>query len=238
MYMTYTDYNQLMTFAENLLSSLVYMLYGTHQIECRKFNTGDTLIVDFTAPFKRYDFVKEIENATGYILPKDLSTHEAQKILLEICDLFSVECAHPKTNARLLDKLAGHFIEPKCVNPSFIINHPLVMSPLAKWHRDDKHITERFELFITGYEFMNAYTELNDPFVQRETFEEQMKAKNSGDAEACEIDESFVNALEYGMPATGGLGIGIDRLVMLLTKSTKIQDVILFPMMRPEISDM
>jgi lysyl-tRNA synthetase class 2 len=106
------------------------------------------------------------------------------------------------------------------------------MSPLAKWKRDNPHLTERFELFIMGYEFANAYTELNDPFVQKETFEEQMNAKNSGDDEAHGIDENFISALEYGMPPTGGFGLGIDRLVMLLTGRRKIQDVLLFPAMR------
>lgn len=231
-YMAYTDYNQLMTMAEELFSGIVMSLFGTLKVQCAKFDGTGQIEVDFTTPFKRFDFVEEIENGCGEKLPADLGSEEANVVLSRICDTFGVKCQAPRTNARLLDKLAGHFIEVKCHNPSFIINHPLVMSPLAKWHRSNPFLTERFELFIMGYEFANAYTELNDPFVQRKTFEDQMVAKASGDDEAQQIDETFINALEYGMPPTGGFGVGIDRLVMLLTQSVKIQDVILFPAMR------
>ncbi len=164
---------------------------------CKTFDGDSTIEIDFTPPFARYDFVKEIEDGSGYKLPDDLSSSDALIILEEICTKFDIKCALPRTNARLLDKLAGHFIEPKCINPSFVINHPLVMSPLAKWNRHNVNTTERFELFIMGYEFANAYTELNDPIIQRSTFEDQMKAKASGDEEAQNIDETFIEALEY-----------------------------------------
>lgn len=231
-YMAYADYNYLMTLAEQLYSGLVQSLFGTLKVKCANFNGTGEVEIDFSTPFKRFDFVGEIEAGCGEKLPQDLGSDEANPVLSRICEKFNIECQPPRTNARLLDKMAGFFIESKCQNPSFIINHPLVMSPLAKWHRDNPFLTERFEMFVMGFEFANAYTELNDPFVQRKTFEDQMKAKAGGDEEAQQIDETFINALEYGMPPTGGFGIGIDRLVMLLTKSPKIQDVILFPAMR------
>lgn len=233
-YMAYADYNDLLVMAEEIFSGIAFNIHGSYKIKCKQFDSVDDteIEVDFTPPFARYDFIKEIENGSGIQLPDDLSSNETRLILENICDTFNVHCSDPKTNSRMLDKLAGHFIEPKCKNPSFIINHPLIMSPLAKWHRDDPRITERFELFMLGYEFANAYTELNDPEIQRFTFEAQAKAKANGDDEAQSIDEQFIDALEYGLPPTGGFGIGIDRLVMLMAGVKKIQDVIFFPTMK------
>lgn len=134
----------------------------------------------------------------------------------------------------MLDKLVGEFIENQCINPSFIVGHPQVMSPLAKYHRSRPGLCERFEAFVATKEICNAYTELNDPFDQRERFEEQTKQKNAGDDEAQGVDETFINALEYGLPPTGGWGLGIDRLVMFLTDSANIKEVLLFPAMRPQ----
>jgi lysyl-tRNA synthetase class 2 len=230
--MAYADYNDLMVMAEEIFSQVVFSIHGTYKIMCIPFDSDVPVEIDFTPPFKRYDFIKEIELECGRTLPTDLTTPEANQFLQELCKLFNVECSNPRTTARLLDKLCGRFIESKCKNPTFVINHPLIMSPLAKWHRNNPNITERFELFIMGFEFANAYTELNDPTIQRETFNQQMLAKASGDEEAQSIDETFVSALEYGLPPTGGFGIGIDRLTMALSKSNKIQDVILFPTLR------
>jgi len=134
----------------------------------------------------------------------------------------------------MLDKLVGHFLEEDCINPTFIIDHPQLMSPLAKYHRNQPGLTERFELFVLKREVCNAYTELNDPVVQRSRFEEQAKDKAAGDDEAQMVDENFCTALEYGLPPTSGWGMGIDRLTMLLTDSHNIKEVLLFPAMRPE----
>lgn len=233
-YMAYADYNDLFTMVEEIFSGLAMMIHGSYKIKCKPFDSlDDTEVeVDFTPPFARYDFITEIEKGSGKTLPEDLGSEETRLILEQICMEFHVECSHPRTNSRLLDKLAGHFIEPKCINPSFIVGHPLEMSPLAKPDRNDPRITERFELFMLGYEFSNAYTELNDPEIQRKTFENQALAKSNGDEEAQPVDEIFLDALEYGLPPTGGCGIGIDRLAMLMSGVKKIQDVILFPIMK------
>lgn len=233
-YMEYADYNDLLIMAEEIFSGVAKLIHGSYKIKCKPFDSADDteVEVDFTPPFARYDFIGEIESGSGKKLPSDLSSEETRVLLEEICLEFGIDCSPPRTNSRLLDKLAGHFIEPKCKNPSFIINHPLVMSPLAKWHRDRPNVTERFELFMLGYEFANAYTELNDPEVQRATFAEQAKAKASGDEEAQGIDETFIDALECGLPPTGGFGIGVDRLVMLMAGVKKIQDVVFFPTMK------
>uniref|UniRef100_A0A7S2LF53 Aminoacyl-transfer RNA synthetases class-II family profile domain-containing protein n=1 Tax=Zooxanthella nutricula TaxID=1333877 RepID=A0A7S2LF53_9DINO len=145
-----------------------------------------------------------------------------------------LECPPPRTAARLLDKLCGHFIEDRIVSPAFIVEHPQVMSPLAKWHRSKPGLAERFELFVNGAELCNSYTELNDPERQLECFLAQAKAKSAGDDEAHEVDHGFVAALEHGLPPTGGWGCGIDRLTMLLTDQNNIKEVILFPMMKPQ----
>jgi lysyl-tRNA synthetase class 2 len=134
----------------------------------------------------------------------------------------------------LLDKLVGEFLESKCINPTFITEHPQIMSPLAKWHRSSPGLTERFEAFCCKKEFANAYTELNDPVVQRNTFECQAKSKGAGDAEAMFFDEGYCTALEYGLPPTGGWGMGIDRLAMFFTDSNNIKEVIFFPAMKPD----
>jgi len=139
----------------------------------------------------------------------------------------------PLTTARLLDKLVGTYIEPNLISPSFIIDHPQIMSPLAKYHRTKPGMTERFELFVATKELCNAYTELNDPFVQRELFAAQSQDREAGDDEAQPIDEGFCEAMEFGLPPTGGWGMGIDRLAMFLTDSNNIKEVILFPALRP-----
>jgi lysyl-tRNA synthetase class 2 len=232
LYQTYRDYNNMMDLCEDLLSKLAFHIKGSYKFSYLPLHAEKEIELDFTPPFRRLDLVTEIEKHTDTKLPEDLGTDESRLILLGLCDKFGVECSDPKTNARLLDKLVGHFLEPQCSNPTFIMNHPLMMSPLAKWHRDKPFLTERFELFINCFEIANAYTELNDPFVQRKTFEDQMKAKNAGDEEAQGIDELFIEALEYGLPPCGGLGIGADRVVMLLTNKNKIKDVILFPIVK------
>uniref|UniRef100_A0A452UGK3 Lysine--tRNA ligase n=1 Tax=Ursus maritimus TaxID=29073 RepID=A0A452UGK3_URSMA len=159
---------------------------------------------------------------------------ETRKILDDLCVARAVECPPPRTTARLLDKLVGEFLETTCINPTFICDHPQIMSPLAKWHRSKEGLTERFELFVMKKEICNAYTELNDPVRQRELFEEQAKAKAAGDDEAMFIDENYCTALEYGLPPTAGWGMGIDRVTMFLTDSNNIKEVLLFPAMKPE----
>ena len=146
-----------------------------------------------------------------------------------------MKCALPHTTARLIDKLVAEFIECDCDNPTFIIDHPQIMSPLAKWHRYTRGLTERFELFVNQHEILNAYTELNDPKVQLEAFMDQASQKEMGDVEAQWVDEDFVKALEYGLPPTAGWGMGIDRLTMLLTDTCTIKEVLLFPAMKPDI---
>ncbi|KAK7827018.1 lysine--trna ligase, partial [Quercus suber] len=193
----------------------------------------DPIEIDFTPPFRRIDMIEELEKMANLNIPKDFSSDEANKYLKDACTKYEIKCAPPETTARLLDKLVGHFLEETCTNPAFIINHPKLMSPLAKWHRTKKGLTERFELFINKLELCNAYTELNDPVVQRQRFAEQLKDRQSGDDEAMALDETFCKALEHALPPTGGWGLGIDRLTMLLTDSQNIKEVILFPAMKP-----
>ncbi|WOG87887.1 hypothetical protein DCAR_0207119 [Daucus carota subsp. sativus] len=195
---------------------------------------NEAIEIDFTPPFRRVDMIEDLEKMAGLNIPKDLASDEANKYLAEACAKFDIKCAPPLTTARLLDKLVGHSLEETCVNPAFIIDHPEIMSPLAKSHRSKPGKTERFELFINKRELCNAYTELNDPVAQRRRFADQLKDRQSGDDEAMALDETFCTALEYALPPTAGWGMGIDRLAMLLTDSQNIKDVILFPAMRPQ----
>lgn len=189
--------------------------------------------INFKPPFARIPLIQGIEEALNIKLPSDLESEETRKFLMEVCEKHGIDCPEPKTTARLLDKLCGEFVEPKCVSPTFIIDHPQIMSPLAKYHRHVPGLTERFELFVNCKEVVNAFTELNDPLKQRQLFEDQMKAKAMGDDEAQDIDENFLTALEYGLPPTGGWGMGIDRLTMFLTDNINIKEVLLFPAMKP-----
>ncbi|KAJ4952595.1 hypothetical protein NE237_029427 [Protea cynaroides] len=234
-YMAFADYNDLMELTEKMLSGMVKELTGGYKIQYHANGLdNDPIEIDFTPPFRRIDMIEELEKMANLSIPKDISSEEANKYLLAACTKFDVKCPPPHTTTRLLDKLVGHFLEETCVNPSFIINHPEIMSPLAKWHRSKPGLTERFELFINKHEVCNAYTELNDPVVQRQRFAEQLKDRQSGDDEAMALDETFCTALEYGLPPTGGWGLGIDRLSMLLTDSQNIKEVLLFPAMKPQ----
>ncbi|CAI9102926.1 OLC1v1001320C1 [Oldenlandia corymbosa var. corymbosa] len=234
-YMAYADYNDLMELTEKMLSGMVKELTGGYKILYHANGQGnDPIEIDFTPPFRRIDMISELEKMTNLNIPKDLSSDEANKYLVDACAKFDIKCPPPQTTTRLLDKLVGHFLEETCVNPAFIINHPEIMSPLAKWHRSIPGLTERFELFVNKHELCNAYTELNDPVVQRQRFADQLKDRQSGDDEAMALDETFCTALEYGLPPTGGWGLGIDRLAMLLTDSQNIKEVLLFPAMKPQ----
>eukprot|EP00929_Paragymnodinium_shiwhaense_P102872 TRINITY_DN66101_c0_g1_i1.p1 TRINITY_DN66101_c0_g1~~TRINITY_DN66101_c0_g1_i1.p1 ORF type:complete len:699 (+),score=36.37 TRINITY_DN66101_c0_g1_i1:300-2396(+) len=232
-YMAYADYNDLMNITEDMLSALVLKLTGSYQLQYQLSETSEPVIIDFTPPWPRVSLVREIERRTGVVFAQDLSSPAAFQQLEHLLDTLGLNCAPPKTAARMLDKLCGHLIEDQIVNPTFIIDHPQLMSPLAKWHRNEDGLTERFELFVCGKELCNAYTELNDPARQLECFRDQATMRAAGDDEAQHIDHTFVDALEYGLPPTAGWGCGIDRLTMFLANQSNIKEVICFPAMKP-----
>jgi len=236
-YMAYADYNDLMDITEKMVSGMVKSIFGSYKVTFHPDGPeGEAQEIDFTPPFRRLRMFPDLEAALGEKLPApdQLHTEEARAALDKICVVKGVECSPPRTAARLLDKLVGEYLEEACINPAFITEHPQVMSPLAKWHRSEVGLTERFEMFVMKKEVCNAYTELNDPMVQRSRFEQQSKDKASGDDEAMFMDEGFCTALEYGLPPTGGWGMGIDRLAMFLTDSNNIKEVLFFPAMKPE----
>ncbi|GJN24150.1 hypothetical protein PR202_gb11872 [Eleusine coracana subsp. coracana] len=223
-YMAYADYNDLMELTETMLSGMVKELTGGYKIEYHANGVSSPPIeIDFTPPFRRIDMIQELEAMANLTIPEDLSSDEANKYLIAACAKYDVKCPPPQTTSRLLDKVI--YFDSWCCE---------IMSPLAKWHRSRPKLTERFELFVNKHEVCNAYTELNDPVVQRQRFEEQLKDRQSGDDEAMALDETFCTALEYGLPPTGGWGLGVDRLAMLLTDSQNIKEVLLFPAMKPQ----
>ncbi|VDM97692.1 unnamed protein product [Thelazia callipaeda] len=237
-YMAYADYEDLMKMTEDLLSKLVYFIHGKYKIQYHPNGMGEEPVyeVDFTPPFRKVNIYEGLQEKLGvqFPSPDTLYTDEANKFFDDIAVKNNVECPVPRTTARLLDKLLGEFLETECISPTFLVGHPQIMSPLAKWHRSIPGLTERFELFAVTKEIVNAYTELNDPITQRLRFEEQAKQKQAGDDEAQSIDENFCTALEYGLPPTAGWGMGIDRLTMILTDSNNIKEVLFFPAMRPD----
>ncbi|KAK8745585.1 hypothetical protein OTU49_000274 [Cherax quadricarinatus] len=236
-YMAYADYNDLIELTEKLVSGMVFSIFNSYKV---KFNPhgpdGEEWELDFTPPYRRLQMFPELEKALNTKLPEpdQLNTQAARKILSDLCEKHCVECPAPRTSARLLDKLVGNFLEEQCISPTFIMDHPQVMSPLAKYHRSVKGLTERFELFVAKKEIINAYTELNDPLEQRMRFAQQAQDKAAGDDEAQMVDENFCTALEYGLPPTGGFGMGIDRMAMFLTNSYNIKEVLFFPAMKPD----
>lgn len=198
-YMAYADMYDLMDMTETMISGMVKYLTGGTKLTFHPKGKGEGMPsyeIDFKAPWKRFDMIEELEKQLNVKFPpgETLHTEEANKFLRELAEKHNVDCAEPKTNARLLDKLVGEFIENQCINPSFIVGHPQVMSPLAKYHRSRPGLCERFEAFVATKEICNAYTELNDPFDQRERFEEQTRQKDAGDDEAQGVDETFLNA--------------------------------------------
>ncbi|CCF36509.1 lysyl-tRNA synthetase [Colletotrichum higginsianum] len=234
-YQAFADVYDIMDLTEDLVSGLVKHLTGGYKT---KFHTqhGEVYEVNWEKPWKRFEMIPELEKATGEKFPPadQLHTAETNEFLQKVLKKMKLECSPPLTNARMIDKLVGEYIEEQCVNPSFIFGHPQVMSPLAKYHREIPGLCERFEAFVCKKEIVNAYTELNDPFDQRLRFEEQARQKDQGDDEAQLIDENFCMSLEYGLPPTGGWGMGIDRMVMFLTDNYSIREVLAFPFMKEE----
>lgn len=222
-YTAYKDYFWMMEITEQLMEAIAMALHGTTQVR-----VGDTLI-DFKAPYKRLSICDAIREKTG----KDVENMD-ESALRELCKALGIPTNNSMGRGKLIDELFGEQCEADFIQPTFIIDYPVEMSPLTKKHRTKKGLVERFELMINGKEMANAYSELNDPVDQRERFEEQIKLMERGDDEAMYIDHDFLRALEYGMPPTAGIGIGIDRICMLMTNQPSIQDVLLFPQMRPE----
>ncbi|XP_017465975.1 PREDICTED: lysine--tRNA ligase isoform X1 [Rhagoletis zephyria] len=236
-YMAYADFNDLIEITEKMISGMVKAIHGTYKIKYHPEGPeGPEEEIDFTPPFRRVSMIKRLEDKLSVKFPSatEFSSRNTTDFLSQLCAKHQIECPPPRTTARLLDKLVGEFIEETCINPTFICEHPQIMSPLAKYHRSEPGLTERFELFVMKKEVCNAYTELNDPMVQRERFAQQASDKAAGDDEAQLIDENFCTALEYGLPPTGGWGLGIDRLTMFLTDTNNIKEVLFFPAMKPE----
>ena len=222
-YVAYKDYNWMMTFTENMLERIATTLHGKTSVMI-----GDNEI-DFKPPYRRAPMIELIKEHTGI----DISgMDEAQ--LRETCAKLGVETNETMGKGKLIDAIFGDKCEHQLIQPTFVIDYPIDMSPLCKRHRDNPELTERFELFVNGKELANAYSELNDPIDQLERFQEQLRLSEKGDDEAMFIDMDFVRALEFGMPPTSGMGIGIDRLVMFMTGEQSIQDVLFFPQMKPE----
>lgn len=235
-YQAYADVYDLMETTELLFSEMVKEITGEYKITYHPDGpTGEALTLDFSRPWKRINMIEELEKVYNVKFPPgdQLHTAETGKFLKQILIDNKLDCPPPLTNARMLDKLVGE-LEDACINPTFIFGHPQMMSPLAKADRKIPGLCERFEVFVATKEICNAYTELNDPFDQRQRFEEQARQKAQGDDEAQMVDETFCNALEYGLPPTAGWGCGIDRLAMFLTNSNTIREVLLFPTLKPD----
>ncbi len=222
-YVAYKDYNWMMDFTERMLEKICLDVNGTTEIK-----VGDN-VISFKAPFPRVTMTQAILDHTGIDI-----TGMDEDSLREAARSLGIEVDETMGKGKLIDEIFGETAEGKYIQPTFIIDYPIEMSPLTKRHRDNPELTERFELMVNGKELCNAYSELNDPIDQYERFVEQMKLADKGDDEAMIIDQDFVRALEYGMPPTSGMGMGIDRLVMLMTGQQTIQEVLFFPQMRPE----
>jgi lysyl-tRNA synthetase class 2 len=235
-YQAFADVYDLMDMTELLFSEMVKEITGSYQVTYHPDGPdGKELTLDFARPWKRINMIEELEKVFDIKFPPgdELHTAETGEFLKKILIKHKLDCPPPLTNARMLDKLVGE-LEDVCINPTFIFGHPQMMSPLAKYDREIPGLCERFEVFVATKEICNAYTELNDPFDQRQRFEEQARQKDQGDDEAQMVDEVFCNALEYGLPTTGGWGCGIDRIAMFLTNSNTIREVLLFPTLKPD----
>ena len=223
LYVAYKDYNWMMDLVEEMVEKIALDLHGTTEVQ-----VGENLI-NFQRPWKRYTMYEAIEHFTGI----DISEMDEKTIAKTAKDMgVSVDSSMAK--GKLIDEIFGEKCEGQLIQPTFITDYPIEMSPLAKKHRDKKGLVERFEAICNGKEICNAFSELNDPIEQRERFEDQLKLAKRGDDEAMILDEDFLRSIEYGMPPTAGLGIGIDRLSMIMTNSNSIQDVLFFPQMKPE----
>ena len=222
-YVSYKDYNWMMTFTEKMLEKICLDVNGTTEVK-----VGDN-VISFKAPFPRVTMAQAIKEHTGV----DINGMTEEQLRQTARDL-GIEVDETMGKGKLIDEIFGEKCEGRYIQPTFITDYPIEMSPLTKRHRDNPELTERFELMVNGKELANAYSELNDPIDQYERFVEQMRLGEKGDDEAMIIDADFIRALEYGMPPTSGMGIGMDRLVMLMTGQTAIQEVLLFPQMRPE----
>lgn len=222
-YVAYKDYHWMMEFTEQMLEYICLQVLGTTDVQ-----VGDQTI-SFKAPFARVTMIDAIKHFTGI----DISGMNEEQ-LRDVCARLGIQTNETMGKGKLIDEIFGEKCEGNYIQPTFITDYPTEMSPLCKRHRHNPELTERFELMVNGKELANAYSELNDPIDQRERFEEQLRLSEKGDDEAMFIDQDFLRALEYGMPPTSGMGIGMDRLVMLLTGQTSIQEVLLFPQMRPE----
>ena len=223
LYVQYKDYNWMMSFTEQLLETICTAVNGKPETEI------DGQVISFKAPYRRLPILEAIKEKTGY----DLEGKSEDEIRA-VCHELKLEIDDTMGKGKLIDEIFGEFCEGTFIQPTFIIDYPVEMSPLTKMHRTKPGLTERFELMVNGKELANAYSELNDPIDQEERFKEQMRLADKGDDEAMVIDQDFLRALQYGMPPTSGIGIGIDRLTMLMTGNSYIQDVMLFPQMRPE----
>ena len=223
LYVQYKDYNWMMSFTEHLLETICIAVNGKPETEI------DGQVISFKAPYRRLPILEAINEKTGH----DLEGKTEDEIR-DVCKQLNLEIDDTMGKGKLIDEIFGEFCEGTFIQPTFIIDYPVEMSPLTKMHRSKPGLTERFELMVNGKELANAYSELNDPIDQEERFKEQMRLADKGDDEAMIIDQDFLRALQYGMPPTSGIGIGIDRLVMLMTGNSYIQDVLLFPQMRPE----
>lgn len=240
-YWAYQDYEDWMNTTEELLEGLAKHLYGgSTKVPYNPVDSeGKPLLekpleFNFQRPFQRLRVVPELEKALGVKFPScEFDSQEFLDWAVAQGKKHNVEMNPPLNAPRVLDSLIAHFLEPLCTQPTFICDHPRVMSPLAKWHRDDPRLSERFEMFVNQKELVNAYTELNHPLIQREEFLKQARNKAGGDDEAMSVDENFLLALEHGLPPTGGWGLGVDRLVMFMTSQASIREVLLFPAMKP-----
>ncbi len=223
LYVQYKDYNWMMSFTEQLLETICTAVNGKPE------QMIDGNLVSFRAPYRRLPILEAIKEKTGYDL-----TGMDEAGIRDVCKKLGMEIDETMGKGKLIDEIFGEYCEGSYIQPTFIIDYPVEMSPLTKMHRSKPGLTERFELMVNGKELANAYSELNDPIDQEERFQAQMALADKGDDEAMIIDHDFLRALQYGMPPTSGIGIGIDRLVMLMTGKTTIQEILLFPQMRPE----